>query len=136
MELVKEWPVPSFDLSLVKRGDLLWGKHRTWDAGKAGFVTAATETQLIVQYHPGIGNVTNHFIIPVSEASGGQWEIRWSSDMTEIYEYGTSSEESEETETPEENGESEGSGDSENPGETENPESKGGDGSDPGGTDP
>lgn len=163
MELVKEWPVPSFDLSLVKRGDLLWGKHRTWDEGKAGFVTAATEKQLIVQYHPGIGNVTNHFMIPVSEAAGGQWEIRWSSDMTVIYEYGISPEESEvpegpgepdepenpekpggsgetaepeENETPEESGESEGSGDPEKPGESENPENMGGDSSDTGGTDP
>ena len=50
-------------------------------------MTAATEDQLIVQYYPGIGNVTNHFIIPVSEAAEGQWEIRWSSDMTDIQEY-------------------------------------------------
>ena len=42
-------------------------------------MTAATEDQLIVQYYPGIGNVTNHFIIPVSEAAEGQWEIRCSS---------------------------------------------------------
>lgn len=154
LELVKEWPVPSFDLSLVKRGDLLWGKHRTWNEGKAGFVTAATGKQLVVQYHPGIGNVTNHFIIPVSEAAEGQWEIRWSPDMAEIYEYGARPEEPEipedpgepgepenpekpeGAETPEENGEPEGTGDPEKTGESENPGNKGGDGSDPGGTDP
>lgn len=82
-----EKPVESFDLEQIRRGYLLWGRHYTWNEGKAGFVTSATEDQLIVQYQPGIGNVTNHFIIPVSEAAEGQWEIRWSADMTDIQEY-------------------------------------------------
>lgn len=88
MALVIERPVMSYDLTQIKRGYLLWGKHYTWNEGKAGFVTSATENELIVQYHPGIGNVTNHFIIPVSEAVDGQWEIRWSADMSEVFEYG------------------------------------------------
>ncbi|MCI8316072.1 MAG: DUF5026 domain-containing protein [Lachnospiraceae bacterium] len=88
MALIMEKPTAAFDMSQIKRGDLLWGKHCTWNEGKAGFVTTATEQQLIVQYYPGIGNVTNHFVIPVSEVIDGQWEIRWSTDMTEIKEYG------------------------------------------------
>lgn len=88
MALVIEKPVESFDLREIQRGYLLWGRHYTWPEGKAGFVTSATENQLIVQYHPGIGNVTNHFMIPVSEAVSGQWEIRWSADMSEVSEYG------------------------------------------------
>lgn len=88
MSLVIEKPRVAFDMSQIKRGCLLWGRHTSWDEGKAGFVTTAAEDQLIVQYYPGIGNVTNHFIIPVSEAAEGQWEIRWSTDMTEIQEYG------------------------------------------------
>lgn len=87
MALVIEKPVESFDLEQIRRGYLLWGRHYTWNEGKAGFVTSATEDQLIVQYQPSIGNVTNHFIIPVSEAAEGQWEIRWSADMTDIQEY-------------------------------------------------
>ncbi len=87
MALVIEKPTKSFDLTNVERGNLLWGRHYTWNEGKAGFVTSATEDQLIVQYHPGIGNVTNHFIIPVSEVTDGQWEIRWSADMSEVSEY-------------------------------------------------
>ena len=90
MALIIEKPVNSFDLSQIKCGDLLWGKHSTWNEGRAGFVTSATDNQLITQYHPGIGNVTNHFIIPVSEAISGQWEIRWSSDMQDVFEYGIS----------------------------------------------
>lgn len=88
MSLVIEKPRVAFDMSQVKCGYLLWGRHRTWKEGKAGVVTSATENQLICQYYPGIGNVTNHFIIPVSEAAGGQWEIRWSADMAEIKKFG------------------------------------------------
>lgn len=87
MALVIEKPTATFDLSQIERGYLFWGRHSTWSEGKAGFVTSATEDQLIVQYYPGIGNVTNHFIIPVSEAAEGQWEIRWSADMADIQEY-------------------------------------------------
>ena len=99
MALVTEKPVATFDITQIKRGDLLWGRHCTWREGKAGFVTSATEQQLIVQYHPGIGNVTNHFMIPVSEAVDGQWEIRWSADMSEVQEYNIEAEaDQEETE--------------------------------------
>lgn len=89
MALVIEKPVKSFDLTQIECGCLLWGKHSTWSEGKAGIVSAATENQLIVQYHPHIGNVTNHFIIPVNEVVKGQWEIRWSADMAQIQKYET-----------------------------------------------
>lgn len=89
MALITEQPAAVFDLSQIACGHLLWGRHRTWKEGKAGFVTSATTDQLIVQFYPGIGNVTNHFRIPVSEAADGQWEIRWSADMVKIQEYGT-----------------------------------------------
>ncbi|MDE7425074.1 MAG: DUF5026 domain-containing protein [Lachnospiraceae bacterium] len=87
MALVTEKPVKSFDLTQIECGYLLWAKHSTWSEGKAGFVTAVTENQLIVQYHPRIGNVTNHFIIPINEVIEGQWEIRWSADMAQIQKY-------------------------------------------------
>ena len=88
MALVTEKERVAFDMAQIGRGYLLWGRHYTWNKGKAGFVTSATEEQLIVQYHPGIGNVTNHFMIPVSEVVSGQWEIRWSVNMSEVFEYG------------------------------------------------
>ncbi len=87
MTLVTEKTAAVFDLSEIKRGDLLWGRHRSWRDGRAGMVTSATGERLTVQYCPGVGNITNHFIIPVSEAAGGEWEIRWSADMAEIQEY-------------------------------------------------
>lgn len=92
MKLVMKKPTDAFNLERIRRGCLLWGRHSTWDEGKAGFVTSATEEQLIVQYYPGIGNVTNHFKIPVSEVTDGQWEIRWSVDLSELFEYTAESE--------------------------------------------
>ena len=81
MALVVEQPIATFDLSEIARGDLVYGKHRTWPEGKAGFVTSATEKELIVQYHPGID---------------GQWEIRYSHDMSEVKTYGIGEQDTEE----------------------------------------
>lgn len=93
MALVTERPVAVFDLSQVKKGCLFWGKHISWEEGRAGFVTAAGEDRLTVQYFPGIGNVTNHFYVPVLEAAAGEWEIRWSFDLSEVWGCGSSGEE-------------------------------------------
>lgn len=95
MSLVAEKQTAVFDLAQIRRGDLLYGRHCTWDKGKSGFVTSATENQLTVQYFPGIDNVTNHFIIYISEVVNGEWEIRWSANMKEIHEYGIKTEEKE-----------------------------------------
>ncbi len=85
MSLVIEKPTSVYDLSIIRAGDLLFGRHRTWEEGKAGIVTSATEDRLAVQFFPGIGNVTNHFFIPVLEAVAGEWEIRWSNDLSEVH---------------------------------------------------
>lgn len=103
MELIVEKTVNVYDLSQIKAGDLFYGRHRTWSDGKAGIVTTANERELIIQYHPGIANVTNHFTIPVNEVYAGEWEARWSHDMSEVYEYSRESEE-EETEVEDESG--------------------------------
>lgn len=94
MGLITEKPTTAFDLTLVRRGCLLWARHFSWEEGKAGFVTTAKEDRLIIQYYPGIGNVTNHFVIPVSEAAEGQWEIRWSADLASVQEYNVKTDES------------------------------------------
>ena len=96
MGVVVKQPIATFDLSEIARGDLVYGKHRTWPEGKAGVVTSATEKELIVQYHPGIGNVTNHFRISIDEAVDGQWEIRYSHDMSEVKTYGIEEQDTEE----------------------------------------
>ena len=36
MALVTERPRAAYDLTQIRRGYLLWGRHRTWNEGKAG----------------------------------------------------------------------------------------------------
>ena len=109
MGLIINKQAAAFDLESVKPGYLIYGKHMSWNEGKSGFVTSVTEKQIIVQYHPGIGNVTNHYFIPVEEVMNGEWIVRWSSDMLEVNEYdGTSFDDEEdkagETEAADETG--------------------------------
>ena len=41
MELITEKPVKQFDTSAIAKGNLIYAKHSSWDAGKSGFVTGA-----------------------------------------------------------------------------------------------
>lgn len=76
-----------FDTALIEKGYLVYAKHQTWADGKAGFVTAVTDKQITVQYHPGIANITNHFFLMADEVAAGEWEFRWSKDMGVVEEY-------------------------------------------------
>lgn len=76
-----------FDESQISIGCLFYGKHRSWTEGRTGIVTAMSDSKLVVQYHPNIGNITNHFDVSISEVVAGDWEIRWSVDLSAIYEY-------------------------------------------------
>lgn len=87
MALIVNSVTKVFDTSLIKKGYLVYAKHKSWPDGKAGFVTAVTEKQITVQYHPGIANVTNHFFLPADEVASGEWIVRWSEDMSVVEEY-------------------------------------------------
>lgn len=87
MALITEKPESVFDTSEIKAGYLLYAKHFSWKEGIGGFVTAVTEKEIVVQYHPGIGNVTNHFIMQAKDVAAGDWEIRYSADLSEVIVY-------------------------------------------------
>ncbi len=72
-----------FNLEEIKRGTLVYGKHRSWPEGQTGIVTDASWDMIRVQYLPDIQNVLNHFFISAEEAEAGEWEIRYSSDGME-----------------------------------------------------
>ena len=97
MPLVKVAECPVFDTEEIQNGDLLYGRHRSWPEGQGGIVTSVRADRLTVQYHPKIGNVMNHYYIPANEVSDGDWEIRWSGDLTEIKSVEMTPEESGET---------------------------------------
>ena len=90
MALISENVQPTFNLEEIGKGWLIHGKHSTWDEGKAGIVTSAKAMELVVQFYPNIENVTNHYFIRVDEVVDGQWEIRWSKDLSEVFEYDNS----------------------------------------------
>lgn len=86
MELIIKETRALFDTEAVKMGYALYAKHASWDKGRTGVVTAVTDTTIIAMFHPGIGNVINHFAIPVAEVERGEWDVRWSADLSEVYE--------------------------------------------------
>lgn len=68
----------------IKKGTLIWAKHDGWESGIGGFVSAVSEDELVVMFHPDISNVVNHYIIPAEEAADGKWQIRWSEDLVTV----------------------------------------------------
>jgi len=88
MSLVIENAAPKFDLEVISLGMLLWAKNKYWDEGQGGFICSISDRKIVVQYQPGISNVTNHFEITAEEVVEGEWEvIRWSKDLDEIFCY-------------------------------------------------
>lgn len=88
MSFIIESSQGKFDLSRLKKGLLVYAKHRSWKRGRGGFLTAVSEQELIVQYYPGMAGITNHFYLPIEEVTAGEWEIRWSEDLTVVESYG------------------------------------------------
>ena len=88
MSLVVENAAPKFNLENIELGTLMWAKNKYWDEGQGGFVCSMSEDEIIVQYQPGISNVTNHLEIKAQEVVDGEWdEIRWSKDLDKIFCY-------------------------------------------------
>ena len=85
MALIIQSSKPIFDLSKIEKGHLIYARHRSWSDGLVGIITGVSEDRLVVQYHPAIGNVMNHFFIPATEVSAEEWEIRWSEDLTNVW---------------------------------------------------
>lgn len=82
--LLKKQEESVFDVSVIKPGYAIYARNFSWKEGKTGFVTAVTEKELVVQFHPGIRNVTNHFFIRPEQVEAGHWDIRWSKDLSEV----------------------------------------------------
>lgn len=86
MELIIEETRKVFNFEAIKPRWCVYAKHRSWVEGKCGFVTAMTQTELTVQYAPDIRNVSNHLFIPVEQVEHGEWLIRVSPDLKNVYE--------------------------------------------------
>lgn len=87
MSLILKEQKPTFNTEAIAPGYALYGKHTTWDEGKTGIVTAVTASKLVVLFHPGIGNVVNHFFVYADEVDDGAWELKWSKDLSSVEAY-------------------------------------------------
>lgn len=87
MSLIISGEYSAFDTDSIRKGYVAYVKHVSWDEGKAGVITSVRKDRLVLQYYPYIENVTNHAFIDVDEVVDGQWTIRWSKDLTDVYEY-------------------------------------------------
>jgi len=87
MSLIKNQETNAFDTDAIGKGMLMYAKHKKWDEGKAGIITAVTDEKIFVEFIPNIGNIINHYLIDVAEVVNDEWVIRWSEDLTEVNEY-------------------------------------------------
>lgn len=85
--LIKDETVQSYNTEKIKCGMLMYAKHKTWDRGERGFITHVDKELIIVQYYPGVRNVTNHLKLYAGEVAAGEWEVRWSDKLTDIHVY-------------------------------------------------
>ncbi len=81
MALIRNRAAPVFDSEQVHKGNLIRAKHQTWDEYRNGLVVGITSNELVVLYHTGIGNVSNHFVMLASEVGRGEWQGTWTEDM-------------------------------------------------------
>jgi len=84
MPLITDSTEKVFDITSVHKGDLIRAKYSTWDEPRNGIVTAVSEDKLTVLFLPGLGNVTNYFVILAAEVEAGKWTVRWTTDLETI----------------------------------------------------
>lgn len=87
MEFITTGTSTTFNTEGIQNGDLFFGKYEDWEQGKEGFVSAVTPGRITVQYHPPIGNITNHFHIEIGDVIAGKWLLRHSRDLSSVDEY-------------------------------------------------
>lgn len=87
MQIVTKKEESAFNLAEIKEGWCAYVKHKTWLEGKPGYIASLSENTMIVQYCPGIRNISNHTLIKAKDVAEGEWEIRVSPDLKDIYEY-------------------------------------------------
>ena len=87
MSLIDAGEVPVFNREEIRRGYAIWAKHATWDEGRTGYVSAVSNTALVVVFPPGINRVVNHFLVGADEVDAGEWQIRYSADLRDVSTY-------------------------------------------------
>ena len=84
MPLITDSTEKIFDTTSVHKGDLIRAQYSGWDEPRNGIITAVSEEKLTVLFLPGLGNVTNYFVILATEVQAGKWVVRWTTDLVTI----------------------------------------------------
>ena len=84
MPLITDSTEKVFNISSVHKGDLIRAQYSGWDEPRNGIITAVSEEKLTVLFLPGIGNVTNYFVILAAEVEAGKWTVKWTTDLETI----------------------------------------------------
>lgn len=85
MGLITEKKENAFDTTAISKGCFIFVESLTGNEPKAGVVTRVSETEIEVLFLPKISNVTNRFVISVSDISN--YKIRWTEDLETIQNY-------------------------------------------------
>lgn len=88
MPLMIEKNETGFDKEAICKGNFIRAKYHVWPNPQNGIVVAVSDKKLTVLYLPEIGNVSNYFVIPVSEAASGLWTVEWSADLETVQRHG------------------------------------------------
>lgn len=86
MPILKTEEKNVFDTAAISRGFFIFGRHKSWEEGVNGLVAGVTEDEILVQFLPGLRNVTNHYRILAEEAAAGEWELRVSANLKQTEE--------------------------------------------------
>lgn len=87
MQIVTKKEESKFNLEEIKEGWCAYVKHSSWDEGKAGYISSLSSDIMMIQFCPGIRNISNHTSVEAKDIAAGEWEIRLSPDLKDIYEY-------------------------------------------------
>nr|DAY82548.1 MAG TPA: protein of unknown function (DUF5026) [Caudoviricetes sp.] len=86
MALIVDKTAPAFDLTVIKKRDLVRAQYKTWDEPRNGIVACAAEDSLQVLYLPNIHSAACFFVIRAQEVKDGKWAILLTRDMKTIEE--------------------------------------------------
>lgn len=88
MSIIKQSDAQVFELELIGRGDFIHARQKKTGEERNGLVFKAEPEKLTVLHTPAISNVSAFFYITPAEVANGEWALRWSHDLTTVWEEG------------------------------------------------
>lgn len=84
MPIITKTEQSGFDCMKISKGYFIRARYHTQEKPYNGLVANVTPDEIRVLYISDIGNVSNFFVIPISEVIDGLWTISISPDMKTV----------------------------------------------------